>query len=271
MLNNVSAIALLAFKEAIKQRVIYGLLIFAVLILWVAVLVSGFFLRDISKVMLDFCLAMVTVGGLTIPFFVAIHILAKDIERKTIFTLLTRSISRGQYVLGKFAGLSLLAAVVMLLLSGCAWVAMRGGIWLWGERFFAHVSWPDIAFALFLSFLSVLVLNAIAIFWSTLTTSSFLATLLTISSYIIGQLVDDVVRFITSDISAFEVTPAISGTVHVVKFLFPNLAAFDVKQAAAHGMTIPFHDVTLLTIYACAYIFVVLFLATSFFVKRDFA
>lgn len=270
-MSNIYAVAILAFKEGVKQRIIYGLLIAASLILALSVLLCGFFLRDVSKVLLDFCLATTTLGGLCIPFFVAIHMLSKDIERRTIFTVLTRPLSRGQYIIGKFVGLSLLTLLIMMLLGCLTWCAVQGGEFLFGARFFSAVSWPDIARAIFLSFLSILILNAIAVLWSTLTTSSFLATLLVLSSYVIGHFVDDVVRFLKANASGVDVVLSIQYTIDFVKYLFPNLAAFDVKQAAAHGMSIPVSDVFFLTGYALAYVAFLLTLSTFLFNKRDFA
>lgn len=267
----VYAVALLSFKEGLCHRVLYGVLLAAILMMSCAVLASGFFLRDISKVVLDFCLATVTLGGLTIPFFLAINLLSKDIERRTIFTLLSRPISRGQYLVGKFLGLLLLTGLVMLLLSVGVWLAIMGGTFTFGAHYFAGVSWGGIIAALFLSWLSVLILNGFVVLWSTLTTSSFLATLLTIFSYVIGHFIDDVVRFLTLKTTTMEISASIHATIDVVKYIFPNLAAFDLKSTAAHGDLIPAFDVMTLSVYAIAYIVVLLSVSALFFNRRDLA
>lgn len=269
-MRNIMAIAFLAFKEGIRQRVVYGVAVAAIVVMAFSVLLCGFFLRDISKVLLDFCLATVTLGGLTVPFFVAIHMLSRDIEKRTIFTLLSRPISRGDYIVGKFAGLSSLSACIMLLLGGFSWLAVQGGTFLFGGRFFSTISWFDISLALFLSLLSVLLLNATVVFWSTVTTSSFLTTLLTISTYVVGNLIDDVVRFLKSNISGMEISQSIYRAVDVVKYLFPNLSAFDVKQQAAHGLAIDISDVSVLCGYACAYTLFLLTASTLIFSRREF-
>lgn len=270
-MHSIVAVALLSFKEGVRHRVLYGVLIAALFMMSFAVLVSGFFLRDVAKVILDFCMATVTMGGLTIPFFLAINLLSKDIERRTIFTILSRPISRGQYLIGKFFGLLLLTGLIMLLLSAGIWIALQCGEFLFGARFFVQVSWLSIALALFLSWLSVLILNAIVVLWSTVTTSSFLATLLTLFSYVIGHFVDDVVRFLQVKTTAVDISESIRMTVDMAQYVFPNLAAFDLKSAAAHGMTIPFADVAILFAYACAYITVLLSLSTLFLNRRDLA
>jgi len=267
----VFAVAMLSFKEGLRHRVLYGVLLAAMLLMSCAVLVSGFFLRDISKVILDFCMATVTLGGLTIPFFLAINLLAKDIERRTIFTLLSRPVSRGQYLIGKFFGLLLLTGLIMLLLTGFVWLSLQGGEFLFGSRFFVQVSWVSIVTALFLSWLSVLILNAFVVLWSTVTTSSFLATLLTLFSYVIGHFIDDVVRFLQIEVTMEKVSESVRITVDIAKYLFPNLAAFDLKSTAAHGLQIPITDVLTLTAYAGVYITVLLTFSTIFFNRRDLA
>lgn len=268
-MNAVFAVAMLSFKEGLRQRVLYGVILAALLLMTGGVLASGFFLRDVAKVILDFCLATVTLGGLTIPFFIAIHMLARDIERRTVFTLLSRPISRAQYIIGKFTGLLLLTGLIMVLLSVCLWLSLQGGEFLFGKRFFVQVSWWSIVAALFASWLSVMMLNGFAVLWSTVTTSSFLATLLTLFTYVIGHFVDDVMRFLQSNVSGVVVSRSIRVTVDVAQYLFPNLAAFDIKQAAAHGMVIPVVDMVFLFAYAAAYITGLLALAGIFFSRRD--
>ena len=140
---------------------------------------------------------------------------------------------------------------------------------MFGSRFFVQVSWVNIASAIFLSWLSVLILNALTVLWSTVTTSSFLATLLTLFSYVIGHFVDDVVRFLNSNTSNVEISESIHLTVDITKYLFPNLAAFDLKSVAAHGMAIPANDILILTLYASAYVAAALSLSTFFFTRRD--
>ena len=116
-----------------------------------------------------------------------------------------------------------------------------------------------------------MILNALAVFWSTLTTSSFLATLLTVFSYVIGHFVDDVVRFLQVNTTGVEISSSIKQVVEIAKYSFPNLAAFDVKSVAAHGMVIPLADVVFLTFYAGIYCSLLLTLATIFFRRRDLA
>ena len=75
-MNNILAVISITFKEGLRQRILYGVIISALLLMFFAVLFSGLFMRDISKIILDFCLSAVSIGGLLIPFFLAVNLLS---------------------------------------------------------------------------------------------------------------------------------------------------------------------------------------------------
>ena len=112
-------------------------------------------------------------------------------------------------------------------------------------------------------------LNSLVVLWCSITTSSFLATMLTIGTYLIGQSIDDVVRFINTEGAQIQISETVKMTTAVAQYLFPNLAAFDYKMHAARGAVIPLSEVTTLTGYSLAYQMVVLILAIFIFKKRE--
>jgi ABC-type transport system involved in multi-copper enzyme maturation permease subunit len=264
-----SAIALISFKEGLRNRVLYGIVLVALFMMFFTILISGFFMRDISKVMLDMCLATVNVGGLLVPFFLAIHLLAKDIERRTVFSILSRPISRGSYLLGKFGGILLLTAAIMALLTCFTLLTAWAGKLVYGELFFSSFSPFSIMQSVWLAFCGIMMLNSLVVLWCSMTTSSFLATLLTLATYLIGQSVDDIIRFIRMEGSALQISETVKMTVAVVQYLFPNLAAFDYKMQAARGAIISLTEISYLTGYSVAYMTVVLIAAISFFKRRE--
>lgn len=263
----------ISYKEGLRQRVLYGVMIFALLLMAFAVLMSGLFMRDISKIILDLCLSAVNIGGLLIPFFLAINLMARDIERRTIFTILSKPISRSQYIVGKYFGIVLLTGTVMAILTVTTFFSVWIGKLIYGERFFSEFSHLAVINGVFLSFLGMMVLNAIVILWCSITTSSFIATLLTLFTYFIGQTIDDVVRFLAVEINntSADISTTIRYTVKSVQYAFPNLSAFDVKLQAAHGLVLPFSDNAFLSLYGVFYISVVLSLSILIFNRRDFS
>ena len=270
-MNNILAVIAITFKEGLRQRILYGVIIFALLLMFFAVLFSGWFMRDISKIILDFCLSAVSIGGLLIPFFLAVNLLSKDIETKTVFTILAKPISRSQYILGKFGGLIALAAVVMSILSASSLVSVWIGKLLYGARFFTDFSLLAFIQAVLMSWLSVAVLVALVVVWCSVTTSAFLATLLTLFTYIIGQTIDDVVRFLSVDTVGVEISATVQQTVQIVKYIFPNLSLFDLKLQAAHGIILPAGELSTIVMYGVSYCIVALSLAVLIFQKRDLA
>ena len=268
-MKTVWPIALISFKEALRHRVVYGVVLFALLFNVTAVMISGLFMRDILKITLDICLSVVSVGGLLVPFFLAINLLSGDIEQRTIYTILARPASRGTYILGKFIGLGLLASLIIGILTFTTLLAVWGATQIYPEHFFESLSVLSIILSSLMTLLGILTLNSIVVLWCCVTTSSFLATLLTLATYIVGQTVEDLVHFISVQMPGVEISPAVKAILHITMYIFPNLAAFDFIQQAAHGLVINFQEVFLVTAYGGAYMTVILFVAVLYFNKRD--
>ena len=226
-------------------------------------------MRDILKVLLDICLSSISIGGLLVPFFLAITLLAGDIENRTIYTLLARNISRSSYIIGKFLGLAMLTGTIMVTLMIATLLATYCATLIYPAHNFSHFTLSPIFISTLMAFLGILVLNSTVFLWCSVTTSSFLATLLTLSTYIIGHSVEDMVRFMDLKITGVDISPAVQGTVKAALYIFPNLAGFDLKQQAAYSLPIPTNEITLLCLYGLSYISIMLFLAIFFFKRRD--
>ena len=268
-MQTVWPLALITFKEGLRQRILYGVLVASLLLILFGVLISGLFLRDTLKILLDLCLAAVSLGGLLVPFFLSVNLLAGDIERRTIYTILSRNVSRNEYILGKFLGLALLAGTVMALLTLATLLAVLLASFIYPAHVFATFSPLPILLSSAMAFLGIQVLNSAVFLWSSVTTSSFLATLLTLSTYLIGHSVEDVVRFISLKIKGVEIALSTELTAKLALYVFPNLAAFDLKQRAAYNLLTPLPEIVTLTFYGVVYIALMLLLTTVFFQRRD--
>jgi ABC-type transport system involved in multi-copper enzyme maturation permease subunit len=262
-------IALITMKEGLRQRILYGMVVASLLLILFAVLISGLFMRDILKILLDICLSAISLGGLLTPFFLTITSLSGDIEKRTIYTLISRNISRNQYILGKFLGLAFITAIIMALLTLSTLLAVYLASVIYPSHFFDNFSPYPLFLSTLMAFLGVLVLNSTVFLWCNVTTGSFLATLLTISTYIIGHTVEDVVRFLSLKIDSVHISPLTEWTAKSALYIFPNLAAFDLKQKAAYSLHIPLEEIFLLSLYGLSYISIMLLLASFFFRRRD--
>lgn len=263
------SIAGITFKEGLRHRVLFGVIVAALFVIFLSILLSGLFMRDVLKILLDVCLSSVSISGLLVPFFLTVAYLSGDMERRTIYTILAKPISRSDYLLGKFLGLSFLTAVIMAILTGATILSAYGASWIYPKHLIPAIPLFSILSTAFLAFLGVLVLNSCAFLWCMVTTSSFLATLLILSTYLIGQTLEEIVRFIASKVKGVTISPVIDIVTQVAMYIFPNLGAFDFKSFAAHGLPIPMMEAFILCVYAVAYISIMLLMAIFFFRNRD--
>lgn len=270
-MNIIWSIAVITFKEGLRHRLLIGVILSALLVIFFSVFVSGLFMRDILKILLDISMSAVSFGGLLVPIFLAVSLLAGDIEKKTIFTILAKPFTRKQYLLGKFTGFSLLTGCNILILTFAAFLAIYIARTIYPPAFFITLKIAPIIKCSFLIFCSALILNSCVVLWCCLTTSSLLATLLTLCTYIIGQSVEDIVRFITLRAEGVQIPPFIEYVTNFTLYFFPNLARFDFKTYASHGLPIPTNELLTLVVYTVTYSCVILSLAVFFFRKRDLA
>lgn len=263
------SIVILTLKDGLRNRVLYGVIVAALLLIVLSIFLSGLFMRDVFKVLLDICLSAVSAGGLLVPFFVAVSHLSGDLERKSIFTLLSCPVSRYQYMLGKYFGLCALTFLIMVILTGATFFSIYCSIMIYPRTFIPAIPISQILSTVFLSFAATSVLISCAMLWCSLTTSSFLATLLTICTYLVGQTVETIVRFIAAKFSGISISPLIDYATQGIMYIFPNLGAFDYKQHATHGLPIQLSEMTFLCLYGAVYISIMLLLSMLVFGKRD--
>jgi ABC-type transport system involved in multi-copper enzyme maturation permease subunit len=264
------AIAAITYKEGIRNRALYGISILAVLLLAANQLICSMIPRDVGKVSVDLSLSAVAFAGLLVVLFVGINLMAKDLDRKTIYMVLSRPVSRAQYLVGKFIGLALIISVSMALLGACA----AASIFLTKlnyPTFFDRFGWSGIFTALVFSTLMLLLLAALSFLFASFASNSFVTLVLTVATYLIGQ--------VTGDVKALVEAPAVVGiqvsaiTTALVKsayYVFPNLALFDLKIQAAHGLPVTGSYMVWTVCYWCFYLVMALTLATLIFRKREF-
>jgi len=264
------AIAVITFKEGIRNRSLYGISVFALLLLAANQLISGMIMRDVGKVAVDIALSSVSLAGLLIVLFVGINLLSKDFDRKTIYMVLSRPISRAQYICGKYLGMSFLLIATVVILSAFSVLSIHL-VSINYHDYFPNLSWFDIFIAIVFMLISLLVVSSVSFFYSTITTSSFTALILTIITYIIGNSLQEVKGLVEAPGKVgIEVSPLSVKLVQAASYLFPNLTLFDLKAQAAHAVTIPTSYLLWVMLYGVVYIVVVLTAASLVFSRRQF-
>lgn len=258
------------FKEGIRNRAIYGISLFALLLLGATLVVSGMIMHQVGKVVVDMTLSTISFSGLLLVLFVGINLMAKDLDRRTIYMVLARPLSRSQYLWGKFLGLALLLIATVALVSVFS-VGVIALAKMWYPNYFDRFSWLLVLLAIFYSTVSLIVLTALSFLYASFFSNSFLTLVLTIFTYIIGHGINDVKALVeTPDVVGIEVSSVTVKVVQATYYLFPNLSLFDIKLQAAHGLAISFSSVCWTLSYGLVYILIAMTLACFIFGKKEF-
>ncbi|MFZ5864020.1 MAG: ABC transporter permease [Nitrospirota bacterium] len=268
-MKNLGAIATITFLEGLRSRVFFGLFLLALALLSATYIVSYLFPRDVVKVAVDLGLGIASLIGLVLTLFLGTHLLAKDLERRTIHCVLTKAVSRSEYIVGKFAGLSLIIVCAMAILGTfagmAAWIVDR----LTADQY-GVMHWPAFFVSLGTMTLMLVLLTAVVVFFSSFTSSTFVALGLTLVVYLVGQSVEEVKNYLAAGADGIAISPAFRAIVTAAYYVFPNLNAFDFKTHAAHGLPLAVSTVVLTIFYGVVYTTTLIAAAAWIFRRREF-
>ena len=263
------SVALITFKEGIKNRVIFGIFIIALLLFAATTVVITLFMRDIVKVAVDLSLSTVSFAGLLTLLFNGVNLFGKDLDKRTIYMVISRPISRSEYLVGKFLGIVLLALTVVVFLGLMSAVPV-----ILSKRFYyypeARFDWWIYFIAVIYIFIKLAVVSAVITLFASFTSNSFIALVLSLVVYFIGQSTESVRLLLTSQVERIEVSPVLSYLVDIAYYIFPNISAFDLKTQAAHGLSISPSYILWTMLYAILYIFIALSIGALAFRRREF-
>lgn len=268
-MNRILALSWLTFKEGIRDRALMGICIIALVMLFATIIFTGVFGYDLGKVLVDLNLSTIAFAGLLLTFFVNINLMAKDIDKRTIYCVLSKPLSRTEYIIGKYLGLILLVFIALFILlmvsSGIIWFVKS----FYAQIYFKNFSWACFLQACFYEILMFFVLNAVVIFFSSISTSSFLVLLFTIATYITGQTIEEVMQFFKKEAMAEQLPQINQWIIDIAQYIFPNFSAFDIKTLASHGKFLPMEHTMALIGYSAIYTILLLFFASLIFNKRE--
>ena len=251
----IGVIAVNAFRESLRDKILYNLVLFAGLLIGLSVLLADLSITEHHKVMADMGLAAINVIGVIIAIFVGISLVNKEIERRTIYTIMARPISRTFFIMGKYLGLALTLFVNMAIM----WAVFLLTLWLY------HVPInPSLFQAVALIFVEILVVTAVALFFSTFT-STTLSAIFTLGLYVIGHLTADLRSMVANSESG-----AVKAVVDLLYYLCPNLEMLNIKGQAAVGIAAGPEYVLMASLYGLVYAGFLLTGACLVFQQRDF-
>ncbi len=248
------SIAINTFRENLREKLLYNLLFFALLMIGSSILLSRITLGDYHRLILDLGLASINLFGVLIAIFVGIGLVSKEVDRKTIYTIVSKPIPRYVFLLGKYCGLVItLFANTVVMVVGLLIVLQV-----------MDVPITSLVFkSLALIFLELMVITAVAVLFSTFT-SATLSAIFTLAVYVIGHLSGDLKEF------AKKLDEVSETVVNAIYYTLPNLERFNLKGHVIHHLDFGLADMALTLAYGLTYAAFLLLLASVIFQRRDF-
>lgn len=243
------------FREGVRDRLFLIIGVFAVAILAASFIIGPLSLGEQDRITQDLGLASISVLTFLIATLIGTGIVYKEIERKTIYTILSKPVSRWKFIVGKFLGLN---AIVAVLVAGMTVVLMLVNTAV--TRTFQ----PALLTAVLLIWMELVLLTALSVLMSTLC-SPILGAIFTLLLYVAGHTSADLkelaVRFGSGSVKALA---------HFGYYVLPNLEYLNVKSKVIHGVQVDATYVAFACSYALLYAVVFLTVAILVFQRREF-
>jgi ABC-type transport system involved in multi-copper enzyme maturation permease subunit len=256
-MSRVCVVAWNTFREAVRDRVLYNLVFFALLMMGAAVLVGQISIGIEEMVIISLGLSAISAIGLLMAVFIGVGLVSKEMDKRTLYALLAKPVRRWEFLLGKFGGLLLTLTVNTAAMAAGLFAALY------------YVKHPlergdGVALvAIYFILLKLALVVALSLLFSCYTTP-LLAILFTAGLYISGLFVKEM-RSLHGDTLA----PAVQVFLRWLSYLLPNFENFDVLGSAAHGRHIPGALILHNTAYAALYCAIVLAAASAIFSRRN--
>lgn len=266
-LQRIQAVARLVLLDGLRRHALIGLVVLALALQCGGLFFFGFIPRDIGRASSDFIFSVSWLSGMIFLFFHAVQSMAWGEERRVIHTLLARPISRAEYVLGVFAGLSVLLLLLNLLLGGLGWGVLEIIQSQVDAEFFRDFSFGYFFLTWSGIYLVELTILSVIMLFSGMVRGSFTVLLMTLSYYFICNGLPVVRQALAQRQDGDE------GTVALLKWLtalFPDFSRVDYKLFVVSHKLLP--DFSLLLVqYGILALYAVLALwaACAIYRRRD--
>ena len=251
----IAAIARNTFREAVRDRILYSILAFALLLIGASVILAGLSIGQEGRTVKDLGLASTTLFGTFIAIFLGITLVSKEIERRTIYLIIPKPISRPGFLIGKYCGLVLTLVVT---------VGVMGVMVFFLSALVDGIVTPALLIAAGVDFVALMIVTAVALLFSTFSTPT-LSAIFTIAIFVIGRLSGDLTLFADqfADIT-------LKQAVWVMYLALPDLGRFQFGSRVVLGLPLVAADMGAAAAYGLAYTGFLLLVAIAIFQRRDF-
>jgi ABC-type transport system involved in multi-copper enzyme maturation permease subunit len=247
-------ISTLTLQEAIRNKILYLLLFFSLFIIFASWIVGQLTIGDEVKIIKDMGLSSIHFFGVLITILIGINLIFREMEKRTIYLILSKPVKRYQFLLGKFMGLAMILLLVLIALGILFYVVLI----LKGDRS------PRLGLAFAFIYLEWLIIAGIAILFSSFSTP-LLSVMLTLAAFFMGHLTDSLLM-LRDRLSSGAGNTILTG----LFYFLPNLEMFNVRTQLVHNIPVPWNYFLEAGIYGVLYLSALLLIAIQIFHKRDF-
>jgi ABC-2 type transport system permease protein len=247
-------ISLLTLREAIRNKILYLLLFFSLFIIFSSWIVGQLTLGDELKIIKDMGLSSIQFFGVLITILIGINLIFREMEKRTIYLILSKPVKRYQFLLGKFFGLALILLIVLFVLGSLFYLVLI----LKGDRS------PRLLFAFYFIYLEWLIIAGIAILFSSFSTP-LLSIMLTLAAFFTGHLTESLLML------RDRLHSGTGNAIFSALFYFlPDLELFNVRTQLVHNLPLSWSYFLETGLYGVLYLTALLLLAIRIFQKKDF-
>lgn len=254
-MRRIFAIALYTFREAVRNKILYSILFFAIALILLALAIGPASLNQDARIISDVGFFALSFFGNVVAIFLGVTMLFQELERKTIYTVLSKPVARHTYFLGKFAGMAITLAVQIAVMAAALFAVLliRGD----------GVSTLQI-YAVFLAWIETLIIAGIALFFSSFSTP-YVSGFLTFGVFLVGRLVPELEAYLPKIES-----PAAVMLSRAILTIAPDLQLFTLSTQINYGIAVPFSYLASATSYGLIYTAIFLLIGVLIFERRDF-
>jgi ABC-type transport system involved in multi-copper enzyme maturation permease subunit len=265
----ITSLAYITFKGGIRDRTILGIVILAFLLLISTPLFASFSMRQVVAVAVDYNLSTISFLGLLLSIFAGINLITKDIDRRSIYTVISLPLSRSQYLIAKFFGLVSIIFFSLIILSAFGGFSILLTSYLYPQEINSVIFWYKFFLSIFYIALKLIIITSAVFLFSSFATSTFLPLVLSFIFFFIGESTEEVKTFIEG-IGKEKTSPVIKVVAQSAYYIFPNLSAFDLKSHAIYGLPLDYSNLLFVFLYGVFYAGITLTLSVMIFGRREF-
>lgn len=256
----------ITLKGIFRDRVFQGIMALGVLFLFIPTAAS-LSMRQVTELSITLSLSLISFILLLLSVFLGATSLWKDMERRYTFSVVSLPISRSSYLLGRFFGLALFLMLTSAVLGAVSMLVIKMASGMYPPD--RPIMWGYLALAIGFSTLQYILLVAVALLLSTVSTSFFLPIFGTICTFLASGVTQQVYEYVNSPTAQQTVAPLVKSVASGVYYLLPNLAGFDLKVHAIYSIAPNTQGLLLTTGYFAAYTAMLLGAAALIFNRRE--